>query len=56
MERFARFGKTVDAVSQENLQKEIEKWRSIVKVMMNVILFCAKNNLAIRGTAKKEVI
>lgn len=56
LQNHLRLGKTVDAVSQENLQKEIEKWRSIVKVMMDVILFCAKNNLAIRGTAKKEVI
>ncbi|XP_049807017.1 zinc finger MYM-type protein 5-like [Schistocerca nitens] len=48
--------KTVDDEIQESIQKEVEKWRNILKVVIDVIIFCAKNNVPLRGTAKKEII
>lgn len=55
LEKLLRLGKMVDAGNKENFKKR-EKWQNIVKVILDVILFCTKNNLAIRGTAKKDII
>ncbi len=39
----------MDNSLQLAIQGEKEKWRSILKVILDAILFCAKNNLALRG-------
>jgi len=44
-----KLGKTVDNSLQLAIQGEKEKRRSILKVILDAILFCAKNNLALRG-------
>lgn len=41
---------------QDSIQKEIEKWRNILKVVIDVVLFCARNNLPLRRTSKNEAI
>lgn len=53
LQKRLKLKKPLDAEIQQNIQKEIEKWRNIVKVVVDVILFCAKNNLSLQGTAKK---
>lgn len=49
LEKRLRKEKTLDAEIQINLQKEIEKWRNILKVVVDVILYCARNTLVLRG-------
>ena len=41
--------KTIDANMQKAINVEKARWRHILKVMVDVIMFCAKNNLALRG-------
>ncbi|KAF0749313.1 zinc finger MYM-type protein 1-like [Aphis craccivora] len=36
------------------IQNEKRKWRNILKTVSYVILFCAKNNLPLRGSSEKE--
>jgi len=43
-------GKTIDCTLQNAIKSEKEKWKAILKILFDVILFCAKNNLALRGT------
>lgn len=38
------------------LQKKKEKWCNVLKIKIDVILFCSKNNLGHRGTTDKLVI
>ncbi|XP_025204578.1 zinc finger MYM-type protein 1-like [Melanaphis sacchari] len=39
---------------EENaIKSEKEKWKAILKILFDVILFCAKNNLALRGTDER---
>jgi len=49
LEKPLREGKTTDYDIQKALQNEKEKWRNILKVIVDVIMFCAKNNLSLRG-------
>jgi hypothetical protein len=44
----------IDDGFQRAIAKEREKWRHILRVIIDAILFCAKYNLAVRGT--NEVI
>lgn len=46
-------GKTLDDELQRGISAEKEKWRYILKVIIDVVLFCAKNNLALRGGVEK---
>ena len=43
-------GNTIDQELQEIILKEKQKWRHILKVYLDAILFCAQNNIALRGT------
>jgi hypothetical protein len=47
-------GGTVDRNLRKAIQSEKEKWREILKIVLDVTLFCAPNNIAFRGT--NEVI
>ncbi|XP_060858770.1 zinc finger MYM-type protein 5-like [Metopolophium dirhodum] len=40
---------TIDYALQNSIKNEKEKWFCILKVIVDGILFCAKNNLALRG-------
>jgi len=46
-------GKTIDNFIQKAVNIKKEKWRNILKIITDVILFCAKNNLALRDTSDK---
>lgn len=41
--------RSVDAEHQKSIQAEAEKWRSVLKCIVDVILHCARNNLPLRG-------
>ncbi|XP_065651229.1 uncharacterized protein LOC136079421 [Hydra vulgaris] len=49
MEKNLREGRFLDKDIQNAIQTEKEKWRNILKVVIDSIMFCAKNNLAFRG-------
>ncbi|XP_065664745.1 zinc finger MYM-type protein 5-like [Hydra vulgaris] len=51
MEKNLREGKSLDKDIQNAIQTEKEKWRNILKVVIDSIMFCAKNNLAFRGSS-----
>lgn len=40
----------IDAALQQNIKQEEEKWRKILKAVVDVVLFLAKRNLPLRGT------
>lgn len=46
-------GKTIDDELQQIIQKEKNKWRHILKIVTRIILFCANNNLPLRGSSEK---
>jgi hypothetical protein len=48
-----RGGKTIDCTLQDAIKSEKKKWKDILKVLFDVILFCSKNNLALRGTDER---
>jgi hypothetical protein len=50
LEKNLNEGKTLDDELQRAINGEVKKWRAILKVIIDAILFCAKNNLALRGT------
>ncbi|XP_067130995.1 LOW QUALITY PROTEIN: zinc finger MYM-type protein 1-like [Centruroides vittatus] len=35
---------------QKQIMVEVNKWRHILKIVLNCVMFCATNNLALRGT------
>ncbi|XP_065662612.1 zinc finger MYM-type protein 1-like [Hydra vulgaris] len=46
-----REGRSLDKCIQNAIQTEKEKWRNILKVVIDSIMFSAKNNLAFRGSS-----
>lgn len=46
-------GITIDCEFEKSIAKEKEKWRNILRNIIDVILFCSKNNLALKGTTEK---
>jgi len=53
LEKRLRNGKTIDHEHENAIRKEKEKWFCILKVVVDGVLFCAKNNLALRGGSEK---
>lgn len=53
LEKNFRSKSCIDESLQVMIDKEKEKWRHILKVNISVILFCAENNLALRGSNEK---
>jgi hypothetical protein len=53
LEKRLRDSKTIDHELQNSIKNEKEKWLCILKVIVDGILFCAKNNLALRGSSDK---
>ncbi|XP_022177474.1 zinc finger MYM-type protein 1-like [Myzus persicae] len=49
LENRIKKGKTIDDDFQKVIKVEKQKWRDILKVVIDVILYCARNNLALRG-------
>ena len=45
-------GQTIDNDIQQAIQAEKYKWRSILKIVVDCILFCARNNVALRGSSE----
>jgi len=52
-EKRLKDGKTIDNFIQKAVNIEKEKWCNILKIIIDVILFCAKNNHVLRGTSDK---
>lgn len=50
LEKRLKEGKTIDDDIEKEIKNETEKWRNILKVVVDVIMFCAKNNLSLRGS------
>ncbi|XP_016661805.1 uncharacterized protein LOC103310064 [Acyrthosiphon pisum] len=53
LEKRIHMGVTIDCEFEKTIEKEKEKWRNILRIIIDVILFCSKNNLALRGTTEK---
>lgn len=53
LERRIHMGVSIDSQFEKSITKEKEKWRNILKIIIDVILFCSKNNLPLRGTTEK---
>lgn len=53
LEKRLRGCKTIEHELQNSIKNEKEKWFCILKVVVDGILFCAKNNLALRGSSDK---
>ncbi|XP_065650290.1 zinc finger MYM-type protein 1-like [Hydra vulgaris] len=52
LEKNLKERKTLDSDLQRVINGELKKWRDILKVIVDAILFCAKNNLALRGSTE----
>ncbi|KAL4141394.1 hypothetical protein QTP88_004041 [Uroleucon formosanum] len=55
LEKRLRDCKTIDYALQNSIKNEKEKWFCILKVIVDGILFCAKNNLALRDSNKPTI-
>ncbi|GLV37934.1 hypothetical protein CBL_06364 [Carabus blaptoides fortunei] len=51
MERRLKEGKTINTDLEKQIHSEVEKWRHVVKVIVDIILFSGKNNLPLRGSS-----
>lgn len=49
-------GSTIDAENQKCIKAKAEKWRSVLKCIVDVILHCARNNLPLRGGGGSDSI
>lgn len=54
-ERNLKASNTIDDNFQTAIKNEIQKWRHILKVILRCVLFCAKNNLALRGSKENLI-
>ena len=45
--------KTLDAVFEGNMEKDVTFWNKVLKRYLVIILSCAKNNIALRGSSDK---
>ncbi|XP_065664588.1 zinc finger MYM-type protein 5-like [Hydra vulgaris] len=52
LEKNIKEGKTLGSDLQRAISGEMKKWRAILKVIVDAILFSAKNNLVLRGTTE----
>ncbi|XP_065658551.1 uncharacterized protein LOC136083072 [Hydra vulgaris] len=52
LEKNLKEGKTLDSDLQRVINGVMKKWRDILKVIVDAILFCAKNNLALWGSTE----
>lgn len=50
-ERRLNSSQVIEFEFEKNIQSEKNKWRKILKAIINVILYCAENNLALRGSS-----
>ncbi|XP_064423027.1 zinc finger MYM-type protein 1-like [Latimeria chalumnae] len=49
-EMYLKKGGVIDDELQKSISSEKEKWRTILKIIVDAVLFCAKNNLGLRGS------
>lgn len=50
LEKNMRSGNMLDDYVLNSIKQETITWREVVKIIIDAILFCAKNNIALRGT------
>lgn len=53
LEKNLNTGNTLDDYFINSINNEKTKWREVLKVIVDCILFCAKNNIGLRGTNEK---
>lgn len=53
MEKNLRSKSAIDASLQIAINQKKEKWRHMLRVHIDIIMFCAENNLALRGSNEK---
>ena len=53
LEMGIKTGNTIDSELQDAIAAEKDIWRGVLRVIVDVIMFCAKNNLPLRGAADK---
>lgn len=53
LEQGLKKGTAIDDEVQKAIEVEKDKWRCIIRAAVDAIMFCAKNNLALRGTTDK---
>ncbi|KAL4153192.1 hypothetical protein QTP88_001025 [Uroleucon formosanum] len=46
-------GGGIDNSLQKEIKSEQEKWRNVLKIILDVLLYCANNNLALRGNSEE---
>ncbi|KAL4141548.1 hypothetical protein QTP88_004173 [Uroleucon formosanum] len=46
-------GGGIDDSLQKEIKSEQEKWQHVLKIILDVLLYCANNNLALRGNSKE---
>ncbi|KAE8622567.1 hypothetical protein XENTR_v10005290 [Xenopus tropicalis] len=49
MEKRMKEGKLIDSELEKMIMTEKQKWCNVLKCILDAILFCARNNLALRG-------
>lgn len=50
-EKHLKENKTIDDRLEEVIRNEKEKWRHILKIITDCVIFCGTNNLAFRGSS-----
>lgn len=50
-EKRLREGKTIDKELQKEILNEKERWKQILKIILDCVRFCCVNNLALRGSS-----
>ncbi|KAL4125735.1 hypothetical protein QTP88_009975 [Uroleucon formosanum] len=50
-EKRLREGKTIDKELQKDILNEKERWKQILKIILDCVRFCCVNNLALRGSS-----
>jgi len=46
-------GGGIDDSLRKEIKSEQEKWRHVLKIILDVLLYCANNNLALRGNSEE---
>ncbi|XP_046753089.1 uncharacterized protein LOC124416209 [Diprion similis] len=53
LEKHLKENKTIDDRLEEAIQNEKQRWRHILKIVTDCVIFCGTNNLAFRGSSNQ---
>ena len=51
LEKRLKSGQVIESELEKDIQFEKNKWKHILKAIINAVLFCVENNLALRGSS-----